>query len=102
MPSRRQHLKSHRYASGRADQVQSPPIEAPFLSGTLAKEVPPIGVGGVDLATSPGSHSLAHRHWYAVNNERLSLCEQLAQHFQDVLQPPGEGVQATGEARSTY
>jgi hypothetical protein len=101
MPGPRQHLKSHWHSIRRADQVQSPPIEAPLLGSALAEEVPPIWVGGVNLAASPGSHSFTHRHRHAVNDESLSLCEQLAQHFQDVLQPTGEGVQAAGEAGGT-
>src|SRR5436190_1700867 len=101
MPSAWQHLKSHWHSLWGADQVQSPPKEAPPLGSTLAEEVATVGVGGINFGASPRSHSLAHRHWQAVNDESLSLCEQLAQHFQDILQPIGECVQATGEAGDT-
>jgi hypothetical protein len=100
MPGSGQQLKAHWYSLWGTDQMQSPPKEEPFLSSTLAEEVPSVRVSSIDLAASEGSHSLAHRHGHTVYDESLTLRKQLSQKMHHVLQPLGKCVQPATEAGS--
>src|SRR5947207_9636225 len=104
MPGGRQHLKSHRYTSGCAYQVQPPTVERPPLGSAPADVVMGTGQSSCSsvyqLAASACPHHLTHRNRHTVHDEGFPLSIHLSDEFHYVLQPPlsSQGVQPPAEA----
>src|SRR5258708_36259803 len=94
--SSRQKVKTDGNTVECANQMQAPAKELFLLGGTIATKC-----FAVHFLATRGTRSLAHWQGHTVDYESLSVCKQVGQDADDVVQPVSQRVQASVETRHT-